>query len=663
MRINVNKGRLNANEKGGKLMYKKVLSPINIGKMEVKNRFVMPAMDSLTTTEDNKFSEQSIQYFAAKAKGGFGLIISEFLCVDRGGLSTPKQAAIFDDSFIPNLKQLTDEIHKYGAKCLGQLEHAGIQTSQACLGGNLAVGPSAVPHAKFGEKNRALTNEEVYEMIHKFGDAAVRAKKAGFDGVEIHGAHGYLISQFFSKVFNKRSDEFGGSAENRARFACEVIKEIKKRCEEDYPVTIRINGSDYIEGSNTLEDIVAYAKLVEAAGVDAIHVSCGTAVNGYIVTPYFEQPGFNIDRAYAVKQAVSIPVIAVGRINSPALAEAIVAGGKADMISLGRQSIADPEFPNKVAEGRVDEIFQCTGCMQRCYYTPGCDEDDKGISCMINPFSGKEYSWSITPAPEKKNIIVVGAGPAGLEAAWVLARRGHAVKIYEKEDMVGGQYNLAAVSPFKQDVAKTIYTYKILCDKYGVEIKYGVEVNEAVLQNEKADAIILATGSKPLVPPIPGIDSPEIIKANDLLAGKAVLSNKKVLIAGGGIVGCEVAEHLLQYGNSITMIDMIKDFAAGLCKVPRKVLLQRLGNSNVTMLNESKVLKFKKDGVEYEHDGEIKVLDGYDAVVLAMGSRSHNPLEETVKKFYDSVYVIGDAKQVRDAKYAIYEGAKLAMHL
>lgn len=643
-------------------MFSELWKPIKIGNLELKNRLVMPAMGSNYADRDHRFTDRAAWYYGAQAKGGYGLLITEYLCVSREGLSASRQAAIYDDSFIPGLKKVVDEAHAGGAKIFAQLQHSGNQSSRQAAGLE-AVGPSAVPAFNNALPVRELTTEEVKQVEERFVEAALRAKKAGFDGVEVHGAHGYLVAQFLSKAFNKRTDEYGGNLTGRTRFACEIIRKIKEACGSDYPVSFRISADEQIPGGSQLEDACAQAVLIEQAGADMLNVSFGSTVTKTPVQPYMVKPGFNAYRVEEVKRRVHIPVVGVGRINDPGLAESLLVSGAMDLVATGRQSICDPEFPNKIKEGRLDEIFTCTGCMQRCYYGESYEDPEEGVSCMINPFSGKENRWVIRRTENPKTINIIGAGPAGLEAAWILAERGHRVTVWEKSAVPGGQYRLAAVPPHKQDLAKTIQTYMALGNKAGVQWKFGHEVTAEELKTMDGDVLILAAGSLPLIPGIPGIGQEHIVKANDVLAGKEILNKKKVLVVGAGLVGVETAEFLLQYGNQVDLIDMIPEPAPLLGSAPRKLLLEALWKSGVTFYGESKVVTFTEDGLVYEKAGEKHQLEGYDNLVLAFGSRSDRTLEQAAKESGKEVHIIGDADRAGDAKKAIYEAAELALRL
>lgn len=639
-----------------------LLSPIQIGSLTIRNRFVMPAMESGLTTAEHTFSDASIAYFAKRAEGGFGLQISDYMGVRPDGIGVANEVGLWDDSFIESHKRLTEAVHAKGGVLFAQLHHQGMMCSKAVTGYPVK-GPSDLPSPKHLEPVAAFTTEECYKLIEDFGDAALRAKKAGFDGVEVHGAHFYLIAQFLSKYANKRVDEFGGDYEGRFRFAKLVMENIRKKCGEDYPMLFRISADEFLDGGNTLEDCVIYSAMAEAAGAAAIHVSTGSGIGGNIVTPQFFEPGFNEDSAAAVKRVVGIPVIAVGRINDPAVAEHILRTGKADMVTLGRQSVCDPEFPKKLVQGRRDEIFHCAGCMQRCYYGKGCEEGGTGISCILNPFTGKESRWIMAPAEKPKRILIVGAGVAGLEAAWILAKRGHRVTVWEKNSLPGGNFRLAAVPPHKTDFAKAIGTYVTLGKKYGVTFQFGKEATEETVLAEQADAVILATGAKPLVPRIPGLDPEKLTFAGDILSGRTIVGKKKVLIMGGGLVGCELAEFLNLYGNKVTIVEMQSMLAKEDVSRSRVVLMERLRKAGTRQLTDTRIIELLPDGIRAERNGEFQEFRDYDVLVMALGYRNYNPLEEPLRQHGSEVYVIGDAARARNAKFAIYEGAKLGLSL
>ena len=504
-----------------------------------------------------------------------------------------------------------------------------------------------------------MSNERVWEVIDQFGDAAVRAKKAGADGVEVHGAHGYLVAQFMSPHANKRTDEFGGDFFGRLKFPQEIFRNIRKKVGDEYPLLFRFGHDEKVNGGRTLEESVMVGRMAEASGVDALDISIMT----YASTPYMSAPpamphGFNQFPTKVIKQGVSIPVISVGRYE-PAIAESALLNGCADFISFGRESIVDPDLPLKVEQEKYDEIFPCIGCTQSClgYLNAG-----GSIRCLVNPLSGMENKVDMSLVENPKKVLVAGAGPAGLVAAFLAAKKGHNVILAESSGEIGGQFRLAAVPPCKQDIATAIRAYINHCKKEGVDIRLNTPVDEALIKSIDPDTVILATGGVPLRINLPGIDGENVIDAVDVLSGDKVPGNR-VLVIGGGMTGVETADFMAEHNKAVTIVEMRGDIALDEASAPRFFLIPRLKEHGVDWYVNAAVREILPDGVSYEQNGEIHTLLGYDTIVLALGVRANNPLEETVKSLGKPVYVIGDANQPGPANKATEAALEAVLQL
>lgn len=643
------------------MKYNKLFSPINIGTMTLNNRLVVPAMGTNQCNSDNSVSDRLIEYWSTRARGGWGLLIVEVTAVAPDGLASEHVPAIYDDKYIPGFKRLADEIHKTGAKIGIQLHHAGRETDPRFVGGQLrAASPVKCPTIQVLPKE--LSTEEVYELIEQYGDAAVRARKAGIDCVEVHGAHGYLIANFMSPHSNKRLDEFGGNFNNRMRFPIEIIRNIKRKAGNDFPVIFRLSGEENVPGGRTLEESKIVARMMEEAGVDAIHVSTGSygSVTD-IVAPASYPNGYLLKHVEEVKKVVHVPVIGTGRIYHPLMADNAITTKQADLIAMGRQSLADPEYPNKVFTGALDEIAPCVACLQGCLGNTIPIGDVLTAACMINAFCCREVEKLDAPAEIKKDLVVVGGGPGGLEAAWLAAKRGHKVTLYEKDEQVGGNLRIGAIPPYKQEFFSAIQYFKTMGHKYGVEFRLGQEADVEKIMADKPDIVILATGSKPIIPNIPGMDKVNTMTAEEVLLGTKEAKGK-VLIIGGASVGCEVADFLGEYGHDISVVEMLSSLGNGLEPAVKLTLFERLKKYNVNLMTNSKVVKFEDNQVVLEVDGQEESLSGFDTIVFATGYKSFNNLEEGLKDKVE-VHVIGDAKETRDAYNAIHEGAKIASQI
>ncbi len=636
-----------------------IFSTIKIHGMELRNRLLVPAMGSHLIGSDGYATDAFVEYWAARARGGWGLLILEVAAVDPLG-DAGKSPALWDDSFIAGLQRVTDIAHQNGTKIAIQLQHAGRQTMRAVIG-TQPVAPSPIPCPVIKEMPRALSTEEVWDLVEKFGDAALRARKAGFDAIEIHGGHGYLVAEFMSAYSNKRTDIFGGSLSNRMRFPVEIIKNIRLKAGNDYPILFRLSWDEMVPGGRTLFESKAVARILEDAGADALDISSGVYGSMYyhLQGPAALPPGYNLAATAEIKKSVSIPVIAVGALHDPHMAEDALATGIADLIGWGRQSLADPEAPNKLAGGRMEEIRPCIRCNQGC---SGRVLKGRHVTCILNPFTGREAEWKLEPASTKKNLVVVGGGPAGLEAAWLSAWRGHKVTVMEKGDSLGGQLNIAAVPPVKQDLARMTAYLIHMCEKHGVIFKTKTEATVKNILAQKPDAVVLATGAVPLTPKLKGSDGPGIVQAWDVLAGKTEVGNK-VLIVGGGMIGAETADFLAEHGHRVTIVEMLSEIAMDAEPSPRHFLLERLKSYGVKMKTRMTVEAFMEKGVRAIKDGQEMELTGFDTIVLAMGATSENVLKAELEKSVPEFYVIGDAVEPRKALEAIEEGAAVALQL
>lgn len=628
-----------------------LFQPIRVGNLELKNRFVMPAMNSHGTA-DNCFTEQGAAYYAERARGGFALCITEFMSVDPYGMGSLRSPGIWDDAFIEPLQRFTDTVHKENGLIFAQLVHAG-DKSRSIKSDYVKKAVSS--YVVDGVNVPEFTKEELRKITAQFIEAAQRAKKAGFDGVEVHGAHGYLLTQLMNSRTNHRLDEYGGGYDNRFRMVRDILQGIKQECGNEFPISFRINardGQDIEDG--TVEDNVIFARMAQEAGADMLHISTG--YNG--IASYYYPPAWNADNVKQFKEAVDVPVICVGRINDENVAETIVSTGVCDLVSMGRQSLCDPQFPLKLYSGKAHLIFHCLACMQRCNPMTGCEPGDELVSCMLNPFTGKESRWKLTKTCEPKKIMVIGAGCSGMEAAWVLAARGHQVTLYEKEEMPGGNLLAAATPPYKSGFLQVIRTLREHCRAYGVTEVYNHEVTQGELEKTDADVVIITTGSIPLSPPIHGIEQSTL--ADEILRSRQFITRKKIAVIGGGSVGLETAEYLLQYDNEVDVIELKEKLAPDMNPNIRKDLLSHL-DGRLQIYTETMLTDIGNGYLHVKQGKEEKMLGRYDVIVSAMGYQSYQPFQ--VEKITARVYMAGDAVRARDVKMAVYEAAKLGLQI
>lgn len=627
-----------------------------IGHMRIRNRTVMPAMGTNLANENGAVTPAMIHYYRERAKGGVGLIITEINCVDAPqGNAIANELCISDDSYIAGHNELVEAVKEHGAKIITQLHHAGRQATPETTFGLQPVAPSAIPDPHLQVVPRELTIEEIQDLVEMFIRAAARARNAGYDGVELHGAHGYLIGQFMSPFSNKRSDLYGGDLNGRMRFPLEIVRGIKNELGSNFPVVFRMSADEFVEGGVHLDEAKQMARMLQDAGVDALDISSGVyASMNTILEPMSYAEGWRVYLAENIKREVHIPVITVGVIRTPEVAEGIIADGRADFVALGRTLIADPEWPFKALEGRTEDIRKCITCNIWCIGERVFK--NLHLRCTVNPVAGRELEYpQISSTLSPMHFAVVGGGPAGMEAARVLATAGHRVSLFERQPELGGQILLACVPPGKDKIRWSIDYLKTQIHKLGVEVHLNTEASADILSGMNVDATIVATGAAPLIPDIPGVHNPTVTTAWELLAGRYEVGNR-VVVVGGGSVGCETALYLKHRGVDVTVVEMNDELAVDTEPISRHALLDELGKSGVRTITGFNVREIKPDGVvAVDRDWREHWLP-CTHVVLSVGAQPLNHLAEELRQRGMRVFVIGDAKQPRKLNHAISDG-------
>ena len=647
--------------------YPHLFQPGRIGKLELKNRLVMapmgtPALTGLRGT----FSGRLMDYYERRAQGGVGLIITGVSLVNSKvepwESDGEPSLVTFDQPWkARNFLQLTERVHDHGAKIFAQLTAGfGRVLPKRILNkpGVEPIAPSPVPAFWRPEiMAREMRLDEILTLVESFGRAAQVAQMSGFDGVELHGHEGYLLDQFMTPLWNQRSDEYGGSYVNRMRFALECIASIKQAVGDDFPICYRVGIEHKLPGGREKAEGIRVAQDLEKAGVAALHVDAGCYDNWHWPhPPLYQPPGCMVDMAALVRPHVALPVITVGRLGYPALAERIVEEDTADFVALGRPLLADPDFPNKARQGREREICPCIGCHE-CMHRM---HQGQSISCAVNPECGDEARLKLAPAERPKKVMVIGGGLAGMEAARVCALRGHQVTLYEKSGQLGGVLNLAGASPFKKDLRDLMeFKRDQIMDLPQVRVLLASEVKPATLLAAKPDVVFLATGSLPISQaPIPGLAETPVLLADEVYAG-AETPGRSVVVIGGGAVGCEAAWHLADKGKQVTVVEMLPQAAADLFMANRDMLLEKLAQKKVRLLTGTKVESLAPGQVRVSGPEGPATLDT-EAIVLAIGRRPENQLHEAVNELVNEVYVVGDCLAPRKVIDAIWEAFKTA---
>ncbi|MBU1196414.1 MAG: FAD-dependent oxidoreductase [Proteobacteria bacterium] len=666
-------------------MFNNLMSPIKINNLTIKNRTAYPSLGVLFSM-DKKLNDRYYNFFKEIAHGGAGIVTVGPVGVDFIG-SGFFTLGIEKDEYIPSFQKLTGIIKQAGASPWIQLFHAGAYSHPMMINNLTPKAPSKIYSNYSRTEPEEMTIKEIKEIQTAFVQAAARAKDAGFEGVEIIASAGYLITQFLSPLKNKRTDEYGGSFENRVRFPDEIIRMMRQSLGDDYPLGIRMAGNDLVDQSNTDSEMPAIAKVYEACGIDVINVTGGWHESKIPQLPMELPRGTFAYFAQNIKKAVSIPVMASNRITTPYEAENIIKDGFADMVNLGRVLIADPQWPNKAKAGKPEEIRPCVGCNQGC-----TDQIFSGspVFCLGNPQAGFEGERILTKVDSPKKVLVVGAGVGGLEAAITAKRKGHHVEIYEKDNEIGGQLWLAGAPPHKQELLEFIRYYRAMLKKYNIDVIFNTKVTAQLIKEKNPDHVIVAEGAEPLVPPIEGVDSPCVYTSWDILKDNPPLG-KKVAVIGGGAVGLETAHFIASKGSmspevlhflfryeavsdkklreyvftgtsKVTVFEMLARTGAGVGKSTRWVLFGNLEKYGVKSYTSAKVLSVKKGLVKYESGNEIKQ-EQFDNVVIASGSKSVKTISQEIETLGIPFSVIGDGAAPRQLNDAIHGGFLAALNI
>ncbi|MDK2805352.1 MAG: hypothetical protein PWQ94_516 [Thermoanaerobacterium sp.] len=654
-------------------MFDGLLSKGKIGTMETRNRIVMTAMGNALANNDGTVSQRDINFYGARAKGGVGLIITECTIVDERGKGNTKQICVYDDRFIPGLKALAEEVHKYDGKIVVQIYHPGRQGISAINGNLPMMAPSDVECKVVRQPVQAMSIQQIEEMVNKFVDAAVRIKNAGIDGVEVHGAHGYLINQFLSPYTNKRTDKYGGNLENRMRFLEEIVVGIKEKCGKDFPLLVRLSVDEFLEMVGLpneglhIEESVKIAKRLEELGVDALDISCGIYETMNVAwEPSSYEQGWKVHLAETIKKSVNIPVIGVSVYRDPEFANRMIEEGKIDFAGSARQHFADPEWANKAKEGKLDEIRKCISCLYCMESLMSADITGASAQCSINIQSGRERELNDFKEDGAKRVVaIIGAGPAGLEAARILAKRRFKPLIFEKSDKLGGQLQFANKPPKKEKINWLIDYLKTQIEKAGIEVRYNTAPTVEILKKLNPYAIFLAQGSNPIMPKsIRGIDRKNVLVAEDILSGKVRLNGKKVAVVGSGMTGLETAHYLAVDGNDVSVFEMADEIGPGLFFQNLIDILGHLGPFKVKLYPKHKLVEIGEDKVIFENtETKENIYQVFDYVVLSLGRIPNTEFIDEIKSAFGNVVVLGDARQVGKIRNAMESGFMAAYNL
>ena len=645
-------------------MKSRLLEELKIGAMTVKNAVFMAPMSLGYESPDGTVNETMQEYWLARARGGVGCIITDALSVDPDVPYLGNTLCFRNEESIASYRRFTDRIHEYGTKIIPQITHPGPESVSAFRG--IPPVASSVYLNSMAQRTRAVTLEEIPGIIQKYAKGAYDARRAGFDGIELHCAHAYmLLGSFLSPMRNKRTDRYGGSLDNRARLLCEVLDAIREACGPDFPVILRMSGSERDEQGNTLEDMKYLVPVLERHGVAAFEISGGTQYErcNKIIPCHGEVQGVNVPEAEALHEAASVPVIVVGKINEPRFAGYLVDSGKVDGVVLGRALIADPDFVNKMEAGDYEGIAPCAACAIGCV---GEQTKRHPASCVINPAAGREKELELTAAEQPKRVVIVGGGIGGMACARAFAVRGHEVVLLEREMELGGQMRLACIPPHKQELSKWIVYLEHELERLSVDVRLNTAADRAVIDGLAPEVLILATGAKEMLPPVPGIDPEQAVTAWQVLSGETVIPGGNVLVVGGGMVGCEICEYLMHQKRGslhITMIEMADEIGAGMVVNNRVPTMIRLNRPEITMMTGTKLMSVNGSDVTEERHGVQETFGGFTHVIYACGARPARALYDELKEAYPEAVLIGDASQPAQALEAVRQAVETAVRL